>query len=348
LSYVGEPFEYDVFVSYAHAENETGAVMLRDWSKHVAGRLRDRLATALNPDAESSSAVQVFLDDRVLRSGDPLTGTLREKVQRSALLLILMSPLYPKKSWCLDELEWFFAQADKDGRSQRHCTILRIQPLPDSAWPKRLRDERDRPVVFRDFADPEEGLPLGFDDQDTPALKAAIRETHIELLGKLKEFRGQLAARRVFQQAVALPVHPVLYLQARREELPHWQATRVELDPRAIVNPDSLPEPVGDDALLQRQREKRLEEYAECDGLVFLRTGDDDALRIEVMAAYKDRQRLYQQRQRNLPWAIVDRIADAPSLFSAYKVPCVPAMGPSWPDQLIHTLGLKAAGGAGP
>ena len=91
MSYVGEPFEYDVFVSYAHAENETGAAMLRDWSKHVADRLRDRLATALNPDAKPSSAVQVFLDDRVLRSGDPLTGTLREKVQRSALLLILMS-----------------------------------------------------------------------------------------------------------------------------------------------------------------------------------------------------------------------------------------------------------------
>ena len=190
MSYVGEPFEYDVFVSYAHAENETGATILRDWSKHVACKLRDRLATALNPGAEPSDAVQIFLDDRVLRSGDPLTGTLREKVQRSALLLVLMSPLYLKKSWCLDELEWFFAQADKDGRSQRHCSVLCIQPLPDSGWPKRLRDERDRPLVFRDFADAEEGLPLGFDDLNAPALKAAIRETHIELLALLCHLQG--------------------------------------------------------------------------------------------------------------------------------------------------------------
>ena len=239
MSYVGEPFDYDVFVSYAHAENETGAAMLRDWSKLVAGSLRDRLATALNPTVEPGSAVQVFLDDRVLRSGDPLTETLREKVQRSALLLVLMSPLYPKKSWCLDELDWFFTQADRDGRGQRHCSVLHIQPLPDTVWPKRLRDERDKPVVFREFADPDEGLPLGFDDPNAPALKAAIRETHIELLGKLKELRGQLAARRVYQQAAVPPVHPVLYLQARREDLPHWQATRVELDPRAIVNPES-------------------------------------------------------------------------------------------------------------
>ena len=59
------------------------------------------------------------------------------------------------------------------------------------------------------------------------------------VLGKLKEFRGQLAARRTFQEVAALPVHPVLYLQARREELPHWQATRAGLKPRVIVNPVS-------------------------------------------------------------------------------------------------------------
>ena len=175
MSYVGEPFDYDVFVSYAHAENETGASLLRDWSKHVARSLETRLATALNPTVDATSAVKIFFDARVLRSGDPLTETLRDKVQHSALLLVLISPLYPKKNWCLDELEWFFAQTDQDGRSQRHCTVLRVQPLPDEDWPKRLRDERGRPVVFRDFADRDEDLPLGLEDPEAPGLKAKIR-----------------------------------------------------------------------------------------------------------------------------------------------------------------------------
>ena len=96
MSYVGEPFEYDVFVSYAHAEAETGAKLIRDWSKQVAGRLRDLLATALNPTVDAGSAVKVFLDERELVSGDPLT-VLAEKAKRSALLLVLMSPLYPKR-----------------------------------------------------------------------------------------------------------------------------------------------------------------------------------------------------------------------------------------------------------
>jgi TIR domain len=121
LSYVGEPFDYDVFVSYARAEVETKAPLVRDWSKHIAGRLRDLLATALNVEGGApESEIQVFFDDRVLVSGQLLTQTLREKAQRSALLLVLMSPFYPKKkTWCLDELEWFFEKLAQDGRSYR-------------------------------------------------------------------------------------------------------------------------------------------------------------------------------------------------------------------------------------
>jgi hypothetical protein len=341
LSYVGEPFEYDVFVSYAHAEVETQASDIRLWSRHVVERLRNRLASALNID-DSTSGVRIFFDDRVLRSGDPLTETLRDRVQRSALLLVLMSPLYPKKSWCLDELEWFFQQADKDGRGQQHCTVLRIQPLPDTAWPKRLRDQREKPVLFRDLVDSDAGLPVGFDNYELPALKDIIREVQIELNAKLKEFRAQLENRHQYQQAAVPPVRPVVYLQAKKQDLPDWQTIRIALEPHAIVNPDSLPEPVGDDTLLQRQRETRLKEYAECDGLVLLRAGSDETFRIEVMAAYKDRQRLFQQHRRSIPWAIVDRRGDAPPVYSAYHVPCVAATSPDWPRRLVRALGLEA------
>jgi len=48
LSYVGQPFDYDVFVSYAHAEVETKAPLIRNWSLRVAEQLRDLLASALN------------------------------------------------------------------------------------------------------------------------------------------------------------------------------------------------------------------------------------------------------------------------------------------------------------
>jgi TIR domain len=152
LSYVGEPFEYDIFVSYAWAEAETKTNLLRNWSTYVAEHLKDLLALAFN--VEEGAEIRVCFDKDELVSGQPLTQTLREKVQRSALLLVLMSPFYPKKGgWCLEELEWFFQQADQDGRGQEHCVVLRIQPLSDDAWPERLRDARGKPVLFRDFFD---------------------------------------------------------------------------------------------------------------------------------------------------------------------------------------------------
>lgn len=200
--------------------------------------------------------------------------------------------------------------------------------------------------------DHDAGLPIGFDNYDLPALKEAIRETQIELRGKLEELRAQFEERRAYQQAAVPPLQPVLYLQARRQHLSDWQATRAELEPHVIVTPDSLPETVGDDALLQQQRDARLGEYAECDGLVLLHAGTDETFRIEVMAAYKDRLRLFQQRRRNIPWAIVDQRGDLrcendgdrpPPVYSAYRIPCVTVTNPNWPKHLMRTLGLEVS-----
>src|SRR5215467_11135017 len=217
MSYVGAPFDYDLFVSYAHAEAETKAPLIRNWSRHCAGRIRELLATALNVECDlSGSEVQVFFDDRVLVSGQPLTQTLRQKVQRSALLLVLMSPLYPRKTWCLDELEWFFEQAAQDGRGLEHCTVLRIQPLEEGSWPQRLKDDRGKPVLFFDLSDPATELPIGLTNFNAPQLNDALLKIFIEIKGKLSSLRKQLIAR----QRMTAPIkqkpadRPVIYLDA--------------------------------------------------------------------------------------------------------------------------------------
>jgi hypothetical protein len=132
------------------------------------------------------------------------------------MLLVLMSPLYPTKNWCLDELEWFFQQADRDGRNQEHCTVLRIQPLREDAWPKRLRDERGRPVLFRDFFDRDTELPFCVNDLGASDLEKALLVPFVELKGKLRSLRSQLDARR--RMAVSgmqrPPDLPVIYLDA--------------------------------------------------------------------------------------------------------------------------------------
>jgi hypothetical protein len=177
LSFVGEPFQHDVFVSYALAERETDETHIRDWSQKLAGRLRTLLASALNPTVADGSRFDLFVDDCSLKIGNDLTATLQDRAERSAILLVLMSPLYPRKSWCLDELHWFLDRAAQDGRGREHCLPVRIHPIPDAAWPQRLKDERDALPVYLDLTDAETGLPL--DDLDAPPAKDPVRKALI-------------------------------------------------------------------------------------------------------------------------------------------------------------------------
>jgi hypothetical protein len=343
MSFVGHPFDYDVFVSYAQAEVETKAPLIRNWSRHVAGQLRELLATALNVQGGSpKSDVEVFFDDRVLVSGQPLTQTLREKAQRSALLLVLMSPLYPKKTWCLDELEWFFEKAGQDGRGQEHCTVLRIQPLEESAWPKRLQDERGKPVLFLDLVDPAAELPIGLTNFAAAQLGETLIKIFIEIKGKLVSLHKQLDARR----RMAAPIkqvpadRPVIYLDADPDDNALWQTLKGELKGVAIVRPTSLLQASNDSDSLDRKRQRaRHDEFQLSDGLVLLHGHPGTWIERAVATGYLDR-RLLRQRYRDLPWAILDRVGRPPPVADDYEVPCVPATSKEWQRELLTVLGL--------
>ena len=343
LSYVGQPFDYDVFVSYAHAEAETKAPLIRNWSRRVAEQLRDLLASALNVEAPSGSEVEVFLDDRVLTAGQPLTQTLREKARRSAVLLVLMSPLYPNKSWCMDELGWFFEQASADGRGQEHCTVLLIQPLAEAAWPKLLRDERDKPVNYLNFADAETSLPVCIDDPDGPQLRRAVLKPFIEIKGKLVALRKLLDARRRRSAVGAMqrPAdRPVIYLDASPEESALWQQLKGDLREVAIVRPASLASTHSSADPLDRDRQKERQLlFSESHALVLVHSEGGSWLEHAVATSYNDRQLLL-QRQRNLPWAILDRVGQKPPIADDYEVPCVATTATGWQRELLVTLGL--------
>jgi len=345
LSYVGEPFDYDVFVSYAQAEVETKAPLVRDWSRYVAARLRDLLATALNVEGgPRDSGIQVFFDDRVLVSGQPLTETLREKVQRSALLLVLMSPLYPKRSWCLDELGWFFQQANRDGRGQEHCTVLRIQPLEEGAWPNLLRDERGKAVAFHNLFDPREEVPLCLTNLGASRLEEALMEPFIELKGKLRSLRSRLEARRRLTASITQKPadRPVLYLDAPPDDEALWRNLKGELKDLAIVQPSKLVQPNDDEHPLDRAlRERRQILFASSHGVVLLHSGHDSWLEAAVAMAYSER-RLLLQRQRHLPWAILDHMGTRPQVAELFDVPCVLATSSGWQRELLTKLGLAS------
>jgi hypothetical protein len=151
MAYLSPEFQHDVFISYAHGDfDRAGTSDLKEWSLAFAGKFEAELRESL-----SSGSPRIFIDegkkhDQRLDRSDPLVEQLRGKASGAAFLLILMSPLYLRSDWCLDELTWWFdatkAQAFPEIRS-RHF-VARIRPVKDDSWPAQLRDEGHPPLGY--------------------------------------------------------------------------------------------------------------------------------------------------------------------------------------------------------
>ena len=133
MSYVGEPFEYDVFVSYAHAKDRDrrGADLRLE---HPGRRpLRDLLATRPQPDRRQGLGRQGLPRRAELVSGYPLTfGREGEALGHPPRA---DDPLYPRRPYCVGELQAFFAQADRTAApAPLHCTPR--PALPEAEWPR--------------------------------------------------------------------------------------------------------------------------------------------------------------------------------------------------------------------
>ena len=243
----------------------------------------------------------------------------------------------------MPELEWFFEQTVLDGRGQEHCSVLRVQALDEDAWPKRLRDERGKPVFFRDFVDPRTDLPICLTSLGASQLEEALIEPFIELKGKLSSLRKQLTARRrLGVSAAQKPAdRPVIYLDADPDEENLWQDLKGQLKDVAIVRPANLTQANGNaDPLDRGQQKQRQRQFELSDGLVLLHGRRGTWIETAVAMSYLDR-RLLRQRYRDLPWAILDRVGERPPVVDDYEVPCVPATSGEWQRELLTVLGLS-------
>ena len=113
MSYVGDPFRHDIFVSYSHGDVAAdGELRLKQWSQGFAQELEKELQAF----ADIGGQIRVFLDaDRRPDHGvdplAPLSDKLKQEVAGSAILAVLMSDHYIGSSWCQRErIGWIEAQ----------------------------------------------------------------------------------------------------------------------------------------------------------------------------------------------------------------------------------------------
>src|SRR6516164_5977073 len=92
----------DVFVSYAHVDNQGDMPWVTNLVRHLAEQLRPRLG---------SKEVQLWRDDEALDGNHPYPPNIIEAVRRSATLLVVMSEGYLCSEWCARERNTFLSVA---------------------------------------------------------------------------------------------------------------------------------------------------------------------------------------------------------------------------------------------
>ena len=145
------PTGHDIFVSYAHVDDDPVPGIDKGWVNTFVDGLRKYLARELGrPDAYS------LWMDYELRGNEPLTAAIRGQLSTAKILLLFLSTGYLASDWCREELATFIAQCGPDtGR------IFPVYVSPVDQVPEPLRDllmypfwvdERDGP---RFLADPQ-------------------------------------------------------------------------------------------------------------------------------------------------------------------------------------------------
>lgn len=129
----------DVFISYAHFDNEggvTGERWVSDFVHRLEGALKQRLGYP----------VGIYFDTRSLEGHQNLSEIL-ENVRQSAVFVPILSPSYVNRKWTKDELDAFAVAGSPDSR-----IIFTIERLPletEAEYPEALRERKRTNFWYR-------------------------------------------------------------------------------------------------------------------------------------------------------------------------------------------------------
>jgi hypothetical protein len=197
-SFVGESFEFDIFVSYAHGHNPSDLGVNRrnhvlEWSRTMVEDLKQQINLLLS---DSGRQIAIWMDPKV-RATSSLEGNLDGAVERSALLLVLMSGYYLRSEWCKREAERFAFCATRQGNVDPASRkfVINILPTEGERWPSALRDKDSRPLLGFPFCkelSPDNWSPYGFPDPQAvrdDAYWTGIKRLAGEITSQLRRFK---------------------------------------------------------------------------------------------------------------------------------------------------------------
>jgi hypothetical protein len=149
-------FEYDVFISYTHLDNKPLSKDEEGWISRFHYSFNIRLAQLLGRKPE------IWRDNK-LKGNDEFSDEIIARLNKTKVLLTVISPRYLESQWCMKELGLFLEAAEKSnigdriGNNSRVFKVIKTY-VPYDRHPDELRglngyefcelDENDRPLEF--------------------------------------------------------------------------------------------------------------------------------------------------------------------------------------------------------
>jgi hypothetical protein len=179
-------YAYDIFISYAHIDNQALFHEQYGWIEEFYNELNLLLIRRIG----EAGAIKIWWDNKKLDGSMEFNSYIDKSIQQSAIIICLTSPAYLKSQYCQKELQTFYNKALLEpvglylNDRSRILNVL-LNNIPYTKWPKELIGTTG--FKFNDateadnYGDPYDITSIGFKNN----LKA-LRDAIIKLMEEFK------------------------------------------------------------------------------------------------------------------------------------------------------------------
>lgn len=149
-------FEKDLFISYAHIDNEPLTPEQEGWITRFHASLEALLSMRLGGQA------RIWRDNK-LQGNDVFAGEIVDQFPHTALLLSVLTPRYLNSEWCTREVAEFCARAEESGGMviENKARIFKVLKTPVDT--QESLPQVVQAVLGYEFFTIEDGAPLELD-----------------------------------------------------------------------------------------------------------------------------------------------------------------------------------------
>jgi len=201
-------FDIDVFISYAHKNNENG--WITQFHEFLARRVPEFL--------EHQAQVNVWRDLK-LNGFDQLWPTLEHNIESSAILLSICSPVYVTSASCAKEVEHFLTSCRETSRIDRKSRLARVVIIPYDGIRDTLPRFREADAVYYSFFEKREDETIEQFDAGSEAFRRLAEKVAQQVAGQLRRVRD--AAERALSSQPMAKRKALFVANASRDRADH-------------------------------------------------------------------------------------------------------------------------------